>query len=71
MPIETRTPQHRLADLILGGEGSLVEFVGSRRAEKRSWRLLARDLYEATDGQVDVTWETLRTWCPDREQVAS
>lgn len=53
----------RLADLLLGGK--LDEFVRSRRAEGRAWRLIARDLWEATDGALDVTHETLRSWYPE------
>lgn len=56
------TPTRRLADLLL--KGTLDEFVTSRRATGRSWRLIARDLREATDGQLDVTYETLRSWFP-------
>lgn len=55
-----QTPTHRLADLLL--PTTLDDFVASRRAEGRSWRLIARDVHEQTDGQVDVTAETLRGW---------
>lgn len=60
-----QTPTHRLADVLLGDEGPLEEFVRSRRRTGRSWRLVARDLYEVTDRQIDLTYETLRTWFPD------
>ena len=50
-------------------DGHLDEFVRSRRAQRRSWRLIARDLYEATDGKIDVTAETVRSWY--REAAAS
>ena len=62
---QTFTPRHRLANLLLGDQGPLEEFVRIRRAEGRPWRLIARDLYEATDSEVDVTYETLRQWFPD------
>jgi hypothetical protein len=65
----SRPPTQRLADLLLGQ--SLDDFVLSRRAEERSWRLIARDLYERTNGQVDVTHETLRSWYGDAKAVAS
>lgn len=58
--VTPRTPKQQLADLLLGQ--SLDEFVTSRRGQDRSWRLIARDLYERTNGQVDVTHETLRSW---------
>lgn len=59
------TPTGRLADVLLGDNGPLERFVRSRRTNGRSWRLIARDLYEATGREVDVTYETLRSWFPD------
>lgn len=64
----SETPTQRLAGLILGRD--LGTFVAERRADGRAWRYIARDLYEATSGEVDVTYETLRSWYPD-ERVAS
>ena len=63
------TPTQRLANVVLGED--LETFVTSRRPE-RSWRLIARDLREATDGQVDVTEQTLQNWYgkADSEAVA-
>lgn len=58
------SPTRRLAEMTLGSD--LEEFVRSRRADKRPWRFIARDLYEATDGEVDLTYETLRSWFPDK-----
>lgn len=55
------TPLRQLADLLV--DGGLDEFIRSRRP-RRSWRLIARDLYEATDHRVDVTYVTLRSWYP-------
>lgn len=60
----TQTPNRRLADLLLGDAGPLEEFVRSRRPD-RAWRLIARDLYDATDRELDLTYETLRSWFPD------
>lgn len=57
---ESETPTQRLASLLLGQDVRV--FIDVRRSERRSWRLIARDLLEATDGQVDVTSETLRQW---------
>jgi hypothetical protein len=61
--VETKTSTQRLADVLLGGDGSLERFVRERRSQGRSWRLICRDLYEAVN--VDVTHETLRSWFPD------
>lgn len=57
------SPNFRLADHLL--EEGIAAFVGDRRAAGRSWRLITRDVYEATDHQVDVTYETLRSWFPE------
>lgn len=42
------------------------DWISARRASGRPWRLIARDLYEQTNGQIDVTHETLRTWTEGR-----
>ena len=54
------TPHQRMASLLLGKPVDV--WIRERRATGRSWRLIARDLYEATGGQVDVTHEALRRW---------
>ncbi len=46
--------------VILGED--LDRWISAKRDEGRSWRLVARDLFEATDGEIDVTYETLRAW---------
>jgi hypothetical protein len=56
-----QTAKQQLADVLL--EGTLDEFVKTRRADGRSWRLIAKDL-EAETG-VDVTFESIRSWYPE------
>lgn len=56
------TPTQRLAELLL--DESLEEFVRSRR-DHTSWRRIAKELHDATDGEIDVTQEILRRWYPD------
>lgn len=63
----TPTPTQIAANHVL--DGKLDEFVGERRAAGRSWRLIARDLLDATG--IDVTHETLRSWFRQSEAVAS
>jgi hypothetical protein len=65
-PPTDQTPNQRLASLILGQP--VQSWIITRRTAGRSWRLVARDLYEATNGQIDVTHETVRNWA---EQVAA
>lgn len=55
-----RTATQRLADLLL--DEPVEAFVARKRQDGRSWRLIARDIYTLTDGQVDVTTQTLRLW---------
>lgn len=54
------TATQKLASHLLGQD--VHAFIAERRAGGRAWRYIARDLYEATNGQVDVTYETLRQW---------
>ena len=63
------TPSQKLATLLIGTD--LEAFVRERRTAGTSWRHIARAIYEATDGQVDVTHETLRNWYPDDEAVSA
>lgn len=59
--MRTLTPTAELIELKLGED--LTAYVAGRRARGRSWRLIARDIFQAT-GQ-DVTHETVRSWFPD------
>lgn len=54
------TPTQRLASLLL--EQPVADWIADRRDEGRSWRLIARELQLSTNGQIDVTAETLRSW---------
>lgn len=63
------TPKQQLATLLFGGD--LETFVRDRRDVGTPWRVVARDLYEATDGKVDVTHETLRVWFPDDQKASA
>lgn len=62
--METETPTQRLAAIALGQP--LREFVLMRRPDK-SWRAIARDLYVATNGDIDITSEMLRVWYRDEK----
>jgi hypothetical protein len=50
----------KLASLLLGQP--VDQWIAAQRKAGLSWRLIARALYERTNGQVDVTYETLRNW---------
>lgn len=54
------TPSQRLASHYLGQD--VRAWINERRAEGVAWRWIARELAEATDGTVDVTHESVRSW---------
>lgn len=64
--METPTATQRLASVLLGGD--LRSWVEDRRNPadvRRSWRVIANELRYATNGEVNVTGETLRGWFGD------
>ncbi len=44
----------------LGGDA--LTFVRERREKGSTYQKIARDLYLATDGKVDVSFSTIRNW---------
>lgn len=58
-----QSPTRRLAELLLGEP--LEAWVRTRRANGASWRLVSMELWAATDHEVAISFETLRTWFPD------
>lgn len=54
---------------------SLPEFVAEKRAERRpswSWRLIAEQIVDDTDGKVTPSYESLRQWyAADVEALAA
>lgn len=65
------TPLRQLASVLLGAEGPVEAFIRKRREDGLAWRLVVRELWEATDGQIDITHETARAWSPDPHAKAS
>lgn len=57
------TAKQRLADLVLGRP--LGDFVAERRADGKAWRRISRDLADATDGAIEISGESLRSWFCD------
>lgn len=66
-----RSPTYRYADHLLADEGGLDAWVTERRDTGRSWRLIARELYVATEGVIDVTSQTLMNWFADENGEAA
>jgi hypothetical protein len=55
-----RPPLLRLADLAL--DGQLADVVRAHRTAGKSWEWIARDLWARTNGEVDVSGQTVRAW---------
>ncbi len=53
-------PLARLADNLL--EGGLADFIVARRADGKSWDTIAKELWVATDYEIDVTGVTVQKW---------
>lgn len=64
MRISAPSPRRQLAEL---KHPNLAEYVRAKRAAGESWRRIERAVYRHTNGDVDVTFETLRAWFPDSE----
>lgn len=66
------TPYQRVADALLRTKGTTLEiFVLDADDEGKSGRVIARELYELTDGAVDVTSQAIRVWTREfRQHVA-
>ena len=66
------TPTQLLADTLLP-DGGVAKFIAARREQDKpaSWRSIALDLRDATDGRVDVTPETVRKWATELVAAAA
>lgn len=67
-PRRSASATQQLATLYL--DQDVLTFIQHRRTKGIAWRIIARDLYEATDHQVDVTHETIRNWVRNDEVAA-
>lgn len=52
----------QLADHLLKDAGGLAAFITFHRSDGLSWARLAREIWVATDRQVDATGVTVQTW---------
>ncbi len=57
------TPNQRLASQLLGEP--VRDWVRARRPVPRTWRQIAAELRDATNGMVDVAPATLLNWFPE------
>lgn len=59
----TETPLQRLAGNVLGEP--VGPWIRARRPARKTWRQIAAELNEATQGQINVPIQTLINWAPD------
>lgn len=62
------TPTRRLARVLLGQP--VEQWIRDRRTAGKSWRRIALELRDTTNGQIDVTHETVRAWAAITEHAA-
>lgn len=59
-------PQQRVVDLLLEQQGSnLRDWLAERREERDSYETIARKLWSLTDGEVSVSYTTIKRWLVD------
>lgn len=66
--MQAAPPLKRLADHLVGG---IDGWIAQRRQAGKSWRVISRELSDLTDGEIDVTYETLRSWAAEPTEAAS
>lgn len=49
---------------------TLAEFIKEQQTQGHSNERIARELYQSTDGDIDVVANTIRNWINDLEAVA-
>lgn len=54
------SPRMRLASLLL--KQPVTEFIAQRRAEQQSWITIRDAIRDATDGEIDVSWQAVQQW---------
>ena len=53
-------PRQRLADHLLGRPA--LDFIAEHRADGKSWPQVRDLLRDATDGEINVSWQALQQW---------
>lgn len=55
-----QTPAQLLATLLIGEP--VVAWINHRRDQGATWKIITRDIYQRTGGQLDLTEKTVRDW---------
>lgn len=60
------TTQQRVIDLLLEREGSTLRaWLAARRDEHQSYETIAKQLYVLTNGEVSISYQTVKRWLED------
>lgn len=62
-------PRQRLADVLLGRP--VLDYIAEYRADGKSWPQIRDLLRDATDGEIDVSWQALQQWVGRAERVVA
>lgn len=70
--VPAMTQRRRLAEHALErhGKPSLDQFVSELRASGCSWATVVKEIYRATEGEMDLAEHTLRSWFLDGGHAA-
>lgn len=60
-------PRQRLADVLLGRPA--LDFIAEHRADGKSWPQVRDLLRDATDGEIDVSWQAIQQWVSRAESI--
>lgn len=63
-----RRAAHQLKELGLGDLGSWLQ---GQHSAGLSYEQIARELYRLTDGQVDVSYQTIKNWLLEEQGAAA
>jgi hypothetical protein len=55
-----QSPAQLLATLLIGEP--VVQWINHRRALGATWKVITREIHQATNGQLDLTEKTVRDW---------
>lgn len=54
------SPRQRLADLLLGRP--VIDLIAEQRIDGKTWPQIRDAIADATQGEIDVTWQAIQQW---------
>lgn len=55
-----QTPRMRLASLLMGR--NVLDLIEEYRANGATWQEIRQAIRDATNGEIDVTWQAVQSW---------